>query len=73
MSPSPLRCGVIGVGRMGRHHARVYAQMHDAEFIGVVDNDSDRSSDIIDAWGGRAFDSVESMLEWIKPKKKSRD
>ena len=63
MSPSPLRCGVIGVGRMGRHHARVYAQMHDAEFIGVVDNDSDRSSDIIDAWGGRAFDSVESMLE----------
>jgi UDP-N-acetylglucosamine 3-dehydrogenase len=23
----PLRCGAVGVGRMGRHHARVYAQM----------------------------------------------
>ena len=27
MSTSPLRCGVIGVGRMGRHHARVYADL----------------------------------------------
>jgi len=22
---NPLRCGVIGVGRMGSHHARLYA------------------------------------------------
>ena len=29
--------GVIGVGRMGRHHARVYAQKAESELVGVVD------------------------------------
>lgn len=28
---NPLRCGVIGVGRMGSHHARLYAASSDAE------------------------------------------
>jgi predicted dehydrogenase len=37
--------------------------MQGAEFIGVLDNDTERSTEIIEAWGGRAFDSVESMLE----------
>ncbi len=62
-SPSPLRCAVVGVGRMGRHHARVYAQMPEAEFVGVLDNDPVRSSGIVEEWGGQAFDSMESMLE----------
>ena len=48
---------------MGRHHARVYAQMQGVEFVGVLDNDSERTAGIIDAWGGRAFDSVASMLQ----------
>ena len=42
----PLRCGVIGVGRMGRHHARVYAQLPDTELVGVVDANSDRAGDV---------------------------
>lgn len=63
MATSPVRCGVIGVGRMGRHHARVYAQMPDAEFVGVLDNDADRSAGIVEEWGGNAFDSVEALLE----------
>jgi predicted dehydrogenase len=37
--------------------------MQGAEFIGVLDNDTERSTEIIESWGGRAFDSVESMLE----------
>ncbi len=34
-----LRVGVIGVGSMGRHHARVYSQMSDVDFVGVSDVD----------------------------------
>ena len=37
-----IRCGAIGVGRMGRHHARVYATLPDCELVGVVDADKDR-------------------------------
>ena len=42
MGNEPMRCGVIGVGRMGRHHARVYAQLEGVELVGVVDQDPAR-------------------------------
>ena len=58
-----LRCGVIGVGRMGRHHARVYAQAEGAELVGVVDANPERREDITSQWGGRAFESVEQLIE----------
>ena len=32
-----LRLGVIGAGRMGRSHCRVYANLRHAELIGVHD------------------------------------
>jgi predicted dehydrogenase len=57
-----LRCGVIGVGRMGRHHARVYAQAPDTELVGVVDANSERAGDVAEQWGCRHFHSVENLL-----------
>jgi len=58
-----IRCAVIGVGRMGRHHARVYAQMEGCELIGVVDPDRQRCADITEKWGGKRFESVEALIE----------
>ncbi len=57
-----IRCGVLGVGRMGRHHARVYAQLDGADFVGVVDHDEDRRNEIVEEWGGTAFSSVEALI-----------
>ncbi len=62
MKDSILRCGVIGVGRMGRHHARVYAQNKDADFVGVVDVNPEAATDIVEQWGGTAYGSVEELL-----------
>lgn len=58
----PIRCGVIGVGRMGRHHARVYAQQPDMELVGVVDHNADRAGDVAEQWGCRHFHTVENLL-----------
>lgn len=58
-----LRCGVIGVGRMGRHHARIYSQCSNAELVGVVDTNPVAREEIIEQWGGRAFGGVEELLE----------
>ncbi len=58
-----LKCAVVGVGRMGRHHARVYAQRDDVDFLGVLDTDHTRATDIIEQWGGKAFDSLEQLIE----------
>ncbi len=62
MSNTTLRCAVIGVGRMGRHHARVYAQMAGAELVGVVDHDAARAADIVEEWGGKAFQTIDALL-----------
>ncbi|MFN3680758.1 MAG: gfo/Idh/MocA family oxidoreductase, partial [Nitrospira sp.] len=32
-----LRAGVIGVGHLGQHHARLYATLPDVTLVGVVD------------------------------------
>jgi predicted dehydrogenase len=57
-----LRCGVVGVGRMGRHHARVYAQLPDTELVGVVDASADRANLVAEQWNCRAFGSIDTML-----------
>ncbi|KGG13090.1 putative oxidoreductase [Prochlorococcus sp. MIT 0601] len=38
----PVKVGVIGIGNMGWHHARVLSLLKDAELIGVADLDPDR-------------------------------
>lgn len=57
-----IRCGVVGVGRMGRHHARVYHQLPETELVGLVDANLDRAGDVADQWGCRAFSSVEKLI-----------
>ncbi|MFH1454157.1 MAG: Gfo/Idh/MocA family oxidoreductase [Armatimonadota bacterium] len=36
-----IRVGVIGVGNMGRHHARIYSEMENVELTGLVDIQKD--------------------------------
>src|SRR5262245_25470217 len=57
-----LRCATIGVGRMGRHHARVYSQLPDCELVGVVDHDFDRAQAAAEKHGSRAFKTVEELI-----------
>lgn len=63
MKDSTLRCGVIGVGRMGRHHARVYAQQDGSELVGVVDVNPDAAQAITEEWGGQPFSDVEALID----------
>jgi len=39
----PLAAGVIGVGSMRKHHARVYSELPDAELVVATDVDAGRS------------------------------
>ena len=41
-----LRAGVIGVGSMGQHHARVYNELPGVSLVGVTDVDMDRAAEI---------------------------
>ena len=57
-----LRAGVVGVGRMGRHHARVYAQLDETELVGVADSHEDRRCAIAEDYNCRAFSNVEDLI-----------
>lgn len=63
MELKPLRCGVVGVGRMGRHHARIYATTPGVELVGVVDSNPDARRAIAEQWGGASLESVEQLLD----------
>lgn len=45
-----LQTGVIGVGTMGQHHARVYDELRDCELVGVADADKERAREIADEY-----------------------
>jgi predicted dehydrogenase len=49
----PLKVGVIGVGSMGAHHARVYAGLPDVELVGVADANWERAQEIASKHGTR--------------------
>lgn len=57
-----LHCGAVGVGRMGQHHARVYAEMEGVELVGVVDANFERAQEIADKFGCQAFATEEELL-----------
>lgn len=57
-----LRTGVVGVGRMGRHHARVYTEMPGVKLVGVVDADEDRREAAAERHGCSSFDNLEELL-----------
>ncbi len=58
-----LRCGAVGVGRMGRHHARVYAELDNVELVGVVDADEERRETVADRHGCKAFADPRELID----------
>ena len=64
MNPTqgPLDVAVVGVGRMGRHHARIYHQMPDVNLVAVVDPNDDRSSAVADQFGCNGCVNIEQLL-----------
>ena len=49
-----LRVGVVGVGHLGQHHARILASMPDVELVAVADARPEQAQTIADRFGTRA-------------------
>jgi predicted dehydrogenase len=58
----PVRAGVIGVGSLGRHHARVWAGAEGARLAGVLDTDPARAAAVAAEHGCRAYPDLPSLL-----------
>ena len=58
-----IRAGVIGVGAMGKHHARIYSGMSGAELIGVVDINKKIASEVAAKYNTEAFTDCARLLK----------
>ena len=56
-----MRAAVIGVGHLGRHHARILATMPGVSLAGVVDTNRARATQIAGENGTSAFDNVREL------------
>lgn len=60
--PETLRAAVVGVGHMGRHHARIYSELPDVELVAVVDIDEQRARAIASQHGTQALTDVADII-----------
>ncbi len=60
--PAPIPVGVVGVGHLGRHHARLYASLPGARLVAVADRDLDRARAIASEYGAEAHPRAEDLL-----------
>jgi predicted dehydrogenase len=57
-----VRIGVIGVGHLGRHHARILASLPGAELVAVVDKNRPRAEEVAAAQRTRALFDARDLL-----------
>jgi predicted dehydrogenase len=62
-----MKVAVIGVGSMGRNHARVYSELAEAELVAVSDADAKQARSVAEKFGARAYTDYRELLEKEKP------
>lgn len=61
----PIRIGVIGVGNMGQHHARVLSLLKDVELVGISDVNVERGLDTASKYRVRFFENYLDLLPFV--------
>jgi len=56
-----IKIAVIGIGHLGRHHARILASLPGAELVAVVDRDPSRAAEIANLHATTAYPDLESV------------
>ena len=63
MAPDRLRAAVVGVGHLGRHHARILASMEGARLTAVEDAIPERAAEIAAAYSTRGLTDAREILD----------
>ncbi len=62
-----IRAAVIGVGAMGRNHARVYSDLPEVDLVGVADVDAKAAGAVAEKYGAKPYGDFERMLDELHP------
>jgi len=62
MQKTKVRTAVVGAGKMGAIHAKVYDQLEQSDFIAVVDIDADKAQPLAEQYNCSAFSDYNDIL-----------
>ena len=65
MALDRVRVAVIGVGHLGRHHARILSGLEGAELVGVVDTNPERAAAAAATTGARAHADYREIADQV--------
>jgi predicted dehydrogenase len=65
MSNEKIRAAVIGAGKMGAIHAKVYSQLPQSELVAVVDIDLAKATQLAEKYGCPAFADGSAILDKV--------
>jgi len=60
-----LRTAVIGAGKMGRLHSRIYSQMKQVDLVAVVDTELTKAQELVSEYGGKAFSDTVEIIDLV--------
>src|SRR5947208_7092896 len=63
MAKPKIKCGVVGVGSLGQHHARIYAALPGAELAGIYEANDARAAEIAAKYHCRRFATLDELGE----------
>jgi predicted dehydrogenase len=61
-----IRTGVIGVGNMGQHHARILATLPGSHLVGIADPDEARAQEVASRYGVQAYTDYRELLQQVE-------
>ncbi|UCC21575.1 MAG: Gfo/Idh/MocA family oxidoreductase, partial [Planctomycetota bacterium] len=62
MANSTIRTAVVGAGKMGEIHAKVYDQMPQSDLVAVVDIDGTKAERLAKLYGAEAYTDCAGLL-----------
>jgi predicted dehydrogenase len=62
---TPLRVAVVGVGHLGRHHARLLADLPGVDLVAVVDTNRDRAREVAAATRTQPMGDVREVVDQV--------
>jgi len=62
MTNNKIKMGVVGVGYLGEHHARIYSSMDHVDLVGVADIDTGRADHIAAQYKTRPFHDYKELF-----------
>jgi len=60
-----INVGVIGVGSIGAHHARIFSDLDDVNLSGIADTDSSKAAEIASRYNCKSFSNYIELMDSV--------